>query len=175
MAALLITTRTEVAMIDSVITHALIGNKSHKSKLEAVRLQIVALRAVEAQIEQWMLADQRAEQERAEKSVIMLSDEDMQRITNLMASEGLIRASVQSPSWAGIAAIRAMQWESMPASERRDMAERAIDTMLAAGVIQKARATDTRQGRQMPIYVIPNLPQAASQLEENLRKGEYKS
>lgn len=162
-------------MIDSVITHALIGNKSHKSKLEAVRLQIVALRAVEAQIEQWLLADQRAEQERAEKSVIMLSDEDTQRITDLMASGGLIRASAQSPHWAGIAVIRAMQWESRPASDRRDAAERAIDIMLAAGAIQKAYATDTRQGRQMPIYVIPNLPQAASQLEENLRKGEYKS
>ena len=175
MAALLITTRTEVAMIDSVITHALIGNKSHKSKLEAVRLQIVALRAVEAQIEQWMLDEQRAERERAEKSVIMLSDEDMQGITALMASEGLIRASAQSPSWAGIAVIRAMQWEILPASERRDAAERAIEIMLAVGAIQKAYDNDTRQGRQIPIYVIPNLPQAAFQPEENLRKGEYKS
>ena len=175
MAALLITTRTEVAMIDSVTTHAFIGNKSHKSKLEAVRLQIVALRAVEAQIEQWLLADQRAERERAEKSVIMLSDEDMQRITNLMASEGLIRASVQSPNWVGIAAIRAMQWEGLPASGRRDAAEHAIEIMLAAGAIQKAYASYTRQGRQVPIYVVPNLPQAAFQPEENLRKGEYKS
>jgi hypothetical protein len=175
MAALLITTRTEVAMIDSVITHALIGNKSHKSKLEAVRLQIVALRAVEAQIEQWMLADQRAEQERAEKSAVTLTGEQMQRITDLMAFDGLIRASAQSPHWAGIAVIRAMQWEVLPASERRDAAGRAIEIMLAAGAIQKAHATDTRQGRQMPIYVIPNPPQAASQLEENLRKGEYKS
>ena len=162
-------------MIDSVTTHALIGNKSHKSKLEAVRLQIVALRAVEVQIEQWMLADQRAEQERAQKSAVTLTGEQMQRITNLMASEGLIRASAQSPHWAGIAVIRAMQWEVLPASERRDAAERAIEIMLAVGAIQKAYATDTRQGRQMPIYVIPNPPQAASQLEENLRKGEYKS
>lgn len=175
MAALLITTRTEVAMLDSVITHALIGNKSHKSKLEAVRLQIVALRAVEAQIEQWMLDEQRAEQERAKKSVIMLSDEDMQSITDLMVSEGLIRASAQSPKWAGIAVIRAMQWEILPASERRDDAERAIEIMLAAGAIQKAYDNDTRQGRQIPIYVVPNLPQDASEPEENLRKGEYKS
>jgi hypothetical protein len=174
MAALLITTRTEVAMIDSVITHALIGNKSHKSKLEAVRLQIVALRAVEAQIEQWILDEQRAERERAEKSVIMLSDEDMQSITDLMVSEDLIRASAQSPKWAGIAVIKAMQWDSLQASERRDMAERAIEIMLAAGVIRKAYIVDNRQGRQTPIYLLPP-PQAAFQPEENLRKGEYKS
>ena len=148
-------------MIDSVTTHAFIGNKSHKSKLEAVRLQIVALRAVEAQIEQWLLADQRAERERAEKSVIMLSDEDMRSITDLMVAENLIRASVQSPRWAGIAVIKAMQWDTLPASEQRGMAERAIGLMLAAGVIQKAYATDTRQGRQTPIYVVLNLPQAA--------------
>jgi hypothetical protein len=175
MAALLITTRTEVAMIDSVTTHAFIGNKSHKSKLEAVRLQIVALRAVEAQIEQWLLADQHAEQERAEKGAVTLTYEQMQRITDLMISDGLIRASVQSPKWAGVAAIKEMQLEVLPASVRRDMAERAIEIMLAAGVIRKAYATDTRQGRQLPIYVVPNLPQAAFQPEENLRKGEYKS
>jgi len=105
----------------------------------------------------------------------MLSDEDIQRITNLMASEGLIRASAQSPSWAGVAAIRAMQWEGLPASERRNAAERAIEIMLAAGAIQKTYVTYTRQGRQLPIYVVPNLPQAAFQGEENLRKGEYKS
>jgi hypothetical protein len=161
MAALLITTRTEVAMIDSVATHAFIGNKSHKSKLEAVRLQIVALRAVEAQIEQWLLADQHAEQERAQKGAVTLTYEQMQRIADVMVAENLIRASVQSPRWAGVAAIREMQWDSLPASEQRGMAERAIGLMLAAGVIQKAYATDTRQSRQTPIYVVLNLPQAA--------------
>jgi hypothetical protein len=153
-------------MIDSVITHALIGNKSHKSKLEAVRLQIVALRAVEAQIEQWILADQREEQERAEKNVVTLTAEQMQRITDRMVEENLVRASEQAPKWAGVAAIKEMQWESLPTSERRDIAERAIDFMLAAGVIQKAYVTDARQGRQLPIYVVPNLPQAAFQGEE---------
>lgn len=162
-------------MIDSVITHALIGNKSHKSKLEAVRLQIVALRAVEAQIEQWLLADQHAEQERAQRGAVTLTYEQMQRIADVMVAENLIRASVQSPKWAGVAAIKEMQLEGLPAPEQRDMAERAIEIMLAAGVMQKTYATDTRQGRQTPIYVVPNLPQAASQLEENLRKLEYKS
>jgi hypothetical protein len=54
------------------------------------------------------------------------------------------------------------------------MAERAIEIMLAAGVIRKAYIVDNRQGRQTPIYLLPP-PQAASQPEENLRKGEYKS
>jgi len=175
MAALLITTRTEVAMIDSVITHALIGNKSHRSKLEAIRLQIVALKAVEAQIEQWVLAGQREEQARAQKSVVTLTDDQMQRIADIMVAENLVRASEQSPKWAGVAVIKEMQWEGLPTSERRDMAESAIGLMLASGVIQKAYATDARQGRQTPIYVVQNLPQAAFQAEENLRKGEYKS
>jgi hypothetical protein len=44
--------------------------------------------------------------------------------------------------------------------------------MLAAGAIQKAHATDTRQGRQTPIYVIPNLPHLTFKGEEEVRKGE---
>lgn len=159
-------------MIDNVLSHALIGNKSHKSKLETVRLQIVALRAVEAQLEDWILEEHRANEERAEKDVINLTNEQVSRITKLMEEGGLIRSSVQSSEWAGLAVIKAMCKPDDPAVDQRDYAKKVIDFMLSIGAIEKSSAFNTTRGRDLPIYSICNLTHLALLGEENLRKPE---
>lgn len=158
MAALLITTWMEVAMIDTLITHAVFGNKSHKSKLEAVTLQIVALRAVEAQLQDWIA---QSEKERAvEENMATPSVELMEEIAEAMFSRGLMRADAQSSEWAGLAVLGLAQ--GPVTSGQRKHAMRVIERMVDAGVLKKVRKFSARQSRNIPSYEICRSPTSES-------------
>lgn len=141
-------------MIDTLITHAVSGNKSHKSKLEAVTLQIVALRAVEAQLQDWIAQsekEQAAEEEKAKPS-----EQLMAQVAAAMTERGLMRADSQSSEWAGLAVLGLASGSITP--EQRKHARRVIDYMIDAGVLKKVRMFSARQGRDIPSYEICNLP-----------------
>jgi hypothetical protein len=141
-------------MIDTLITHAVSGNKSHKSKLEAVTLQIVALRAVEAQLQDWIA---QSEKERAaEEEDHTLSTEVMKEVADAMASRGLMRADAQSPEWAGLA-VPGLVPGSITSGQRKH-AKRVIDCMISAGFIKKVSTFSGRLGREIPSYEICSSP-----------------
>jgi len=143
-------------MIDSLISPALGGNKSLKSKLEGVRLQIVALRAVEAQIEAWLLEEQQAKDAAERKKAVKLGGYHIQLIANMISLEGMNRASPQSQEWAGLAVIKAMRdGEDAPTVQ---YAKHAIEHLLKIGAIKRAAVMDPKRGREVPIYEVGDIP-----------------
>lgn len=141
-------------MIDTLITHAVSGNKSHKSKLEAVMLQIVALRAVEAQLQDWIAQsekEQAAEEKRSTPSNEMMID-----VANRMSINGLMRADPQSSEWAGLA-VHGLAFGQVTHSQRKH-ARRVIDCMVGCGVLKKVSVFSARRGRDLPSYEICQLP-----------------
>jgi hypothetical protein len=144
----------EVAMFDSISSHAFTGNKSLKYRLEAVKLQIVALRAVEQQIEQWISEEQDA----VEADNVTLTKDQVAEITGIMVEQKLDRASVQSVKWAGLAVIKVMCGPDKPAVNEREYAKRAIDFMLSVGAINKTNVPDAERGRTVPAYDVCGFP-----------------
>ncbi|CAB4151162.1 hypothetical protein UFOVP589_3 [uncultured Caudovirales phage] len=141
-------------MIDTLIAHAVSGNKSHKSKLEAVRLQIVALRAVEAQLQDWIAQsekEQAAEEDRSTPSAELMKD-----IAEAMSARGLMRADAQSSEWAGLA-VPGLDPGSITSGQRKH-ARRVIECMIDAGFLRKVSTFSGRQGRDIPSYEVCQFP-----------------
>lgn len=141
-------------MFDNIPTHAFSGNKSMKYRLEAVRLQVVALLAVEKQIEQWIADEQDAMGKLAEAEQVSLTKDQVKKITDIMIEDKLDRSSVQSVNWAGIAVIKAMCGPDNPAVNEREYAKRAIDLMLSIGAINRVNVPDSARGRKVPAYEV---------------------
>jgi dissimilatory sulfite reductase (desulfoviridin) alpha/beta subunit len=144
----------EVAMFDNISLNAFSGNKSLKSRLEAVRLQITALRAVEQQILQWMLDEQAELDRQAQAEIIQLTKDQVKKITDEMTEGGFTRASSQSAFWAGVAVIKVMCDPSGPAVNEKEYARRAIDFMLKIKAISKINVLDAAKGREFPAYQV---------------------
>lgn len=145
-------------MIDTLITHAVSGNKSHKSKLEAVTLQIVALRAVEAQLQDWIAQsekEQAAEEEKAKPS-----EQLMFQVAAAMTERGFMRADSQSSEWAGLA-VPGMTFGSVTPSQRKH-ARRVIESMIEAGVLKRVSTFNERRGREVPLYEVFQMPTSKS-------------
>lgn len=142
-------------MIDTLITHAVSGNKSHKSKLETVMLQIVALRAVEAQLNEWIAQSEK--EQAAEEKRSTPSDDMMIDVANRMSINGLMRADPQSPEWAGLA-VHGLTFGGQITHSQRKHAKRVIEYMVACGVIKKVSVFSARRGRDLPSYEVCRLP-----------------
>lgn len=138
------------------IASVLAGNRSHMARLEAVRLQIVALQAIEAQLVQWV-DQQHAEKEEAG---LTLTGEDMHRIAAEMARNGLDRASPQSAKWAGYAVMSATPDTGKSTTQNYKHAARVLAAMVDAGVIKHDTAVDKKKHRDVPIYTLTGGPQA---------------
>jgi hypothetical protein len=148
----------EVAMIENLISPVFTGNKSLKAKLENVRLQIVALRAVEEQLEIWLLEEQQTKDETCQKETVVLTQHDIVLITNVMRSENLMRSSAQSPEWAGLAVIQVMCKPDAVAVDQIEFAKRGINFMLSVGALKKTSFMDPKRGREVPTYEVVDTP-----------------
>jgi hypothetical protein len=145
----------EIAVYESIVPNALIGNKSHKAKLENVRLQIVALRAVEAQLEEWISEEPPKQNPEIE---FKLSNEQVKAIIEKMKSENLMRASSQSAEWAGHAVIQSTAGPQDVAIDWREHAHRVLKFMEGVGAIRKTAIVDPVRGRPIPMYEVRSFP-----------------
>lgn len=141
-------------MIDNLIASAINGNKSHKAKLESVKLQIAAMLAIEAQLEEWISEAETATGRPHED--FSLTTSQIKEIKDKMADGELIRADVQSSEWAGIA-IFGKEYNSL-SQDQRDYAKRAIEFMVSSGHIKRVNTFSARRGRNVPSYEICTFP-----------------
>jgi len=143
-------------MFDNLIPHALSGNKSYKSKLEAVRLQMVALRAVEAHLENLILESERASKAAVQEKVFRLSEDQIKEILSKMQEKGLTRADAQSSSWAGMVVTEVV--DTPPGQSICQFSKSVIEFLLSIGAIERVEKYDTKKGRSIPIYKINGFP-----------------
>ena len=145
----------EIAVNESIVPHALIGNKSHKAKLENVRLQIVALRAVEAQLEEWISEEP---PKQGSEMDFKLTNEQVQAIIAKMKSGNFMRGSSQSAEWAGHAVVQSAAGPQDAAIDWREYAHRALKFMESIDAIKKTTAIDPGRNRPIPMYEVRSFP-----------------
>lgn len=142
-------------MNDNLIASISSGNRSLKVKLEAVRLQIVALLAVESQLEQWISQEEASTKP---KISVQLTNEQIEKITTEMKSGSYLRVSAQSVDWAGYAVVKAIATPNEVANDWREYALKALDFMEGVGALKRASKYNADRGRDVPMYEICSFP-----------------
>jgi len=143
-------------MVDNLIPHALSGNKSHRAKLEAVRLQMIALRAIEAHLEDLISESERASDAAIQEKAVRLPEDQIGKILSKMQEKNFVRADPQSSSWAGIVVTEVVDVPS--GQSRGQFSKNVIEFLLSINAIERVALYDKKRGRDIPVYKINNFP-----------------